>query len=273
MQQPSLNNHHVSSPTLGSTSSLSTPPPLSRTARLLYRRGLPDLPELIEADEDDTTANITDDGSMNTFSTRHSASTSASSKEFPPWATFTAGVPLSPKQGVPPSPRPVQNSSSTSSTSYEPFTQTPPSSVPQLQTPFEYNPSSSFRFNSLIRDEASPPPSPSPRDEALIHAGIGYGLGVNLTASGNFGVIDESGMTKSQDQARAIESSGVYGESECLIEGCLQCTGAQAPLRHPPGPYTQSSTTSGDVDVEIGEYMSPPSSPGSDCMLLFVWVG
>jgi len=260
MQESPSSSHHVPSPTLGSTPLPSHPPPPSqRLNRLLYRRGLPDLPELIEVEEDEP-ATVTDDGSMNTFSTRHSASTSASSREFSPWTTFTAGgVPLSPKQVIPPQSRPIQHPP------YEIFTQTPPGSVPQLQTPFEYNPSNSFRFNPRLRDEASPPPSPSPRDEALLYAGIGYGLGVTLNALVGAGVVDEGAMPKSQDQLPAIPPSSAYGDSDCSIEGSF---GGQAPLRHPFGPYHHSTSMSDDVDAEIGDYMSPPSSPGSDCIFI-----
>ena len=257
MQQPATSNHHVASPTMGTTI------PSQRANRLLYRRGLPDLPELIELEEEESGITVTDDSSTNTFSTRHSASTSTSSREFPSSATFTAvGLPLSPKQGTLSQPRtPLQPPPS-----LEILTQTPPSSVPQLQTPFEYNPSNSFRIHSRARDEASPPPSPSPRDEALLHAGIGYGLGVSLTSSGNFGIVHESGMSQQDEQAHVSKSSGVYGDGDCLMEGCLECAGVQAPLRHPLGPYT---TTSGDVDVDdLREYMSPPSSPGSECIAI-----
>src|SRR5579859_6191533 len=91
MQSQQQNIAHVPSPA-------PTPP---RPVRLLYRRGLPDLPELIEAEEDEVTT--ADDTSMN--STRHSASTSASSREFPQSVAFAAGTafhaPLSPKLALP----------------------------------------------------------------------------------------------------------------------------------------------------------------------------
>src|SRR5947207_9510221 len=74
-EQQQVNPAHVSS------IALTTP----RPNRLLYRRGLPDLPELIETEEDEVTA--ADNLSMNTFSTQHSTSTSASSREFPPFAS------------------------------------------------------------------------------------------------------------------------------------------------------------------------------------------
>src|SRR5271169_5557630 len=89
-EQQQVNAVHVSSP------ALTTP----RPNRLLYRRGLPDLPELIEVEEDEVTT--ADDFSMNTFSTRHSTCTSVSSREFPPLTAATGGQNLqSVKTAVP----------------------------------------------------------------------------------------------------------------------------------------------------------------------------
>ena len=243
MQSQQQNIAHVPSPA-------ATPP---RPLRLLYRRGLPDLPELIEAEEDEVTT--ADDTSMN--STRHSASTSASSREFPQSVAFAAGTafhaPLSPKLALPSQSRQVHPP-------HDIYNQTPPGSVSQLQTPFEYIPSSSFRFNPQLREEASPPPSPSPREEALVTAGMGYGLGVNLANSENLG---ESGMIQ-EDHESGI-GSGEYGNDGCLLEGCPECTAFQDSQRPSYLSYYQASESGGNT-VESGDYMSPPSSPGTDCI-------
>src|SRR5277367_1232675 len=71
-QTPSLTTAPVSTPAAVTNN--------ARSNRLLYRRGLPDLPELIEAEEEDITA--ADSTSMTTFSTRHSTNTSTSSRDF-----------------------------------------------------------------------------------------------------------------------------------------------------------------------------------------------
>ena len=223
-----------------------------RPNRLLYRRGLPDLPELIEVEEDEGT---TDDVSMNTYSTRHSTCTSISSREFPSIATLSTG-PLKP--ALSPLTQPIQPF-------HEIYTQTPPGSVSQLQTPFDYVPSSTFRYNPQHQAEDSPPPSPTPRDEALVNAGMGYGLGVSLAASGNCHA-DESGIVDEHHES-GIDSD-VYGDSVCLLENCPECFSIQVSPYYSFGPYRRSSL-SGEVNSsEVREYMSPPSSPGTDCLTL-----
>lgn len=238
-QQQQVNAAHVSS------SSVTTP----RPNRLLYRRGLPDLPELIETEEDE---GIADNFSMNTYSTRHSTDTSTSSREFPSIASSAAGLPKIP----------VLSHTRSIQPSHEIYTQTPPDSVNQLQTPFDYVPSATFR-KPLHREEASPPPSPTSRDEVLATVGMGYGLGVSLATSGNFQA-DESGMMDEYHESGM--NSDVYGNNRCLLEDCPECSGPQSPPYRSLGPYHRSSS-SGEVNSsEVGEYMSPPSSPGTDCI-------
>ena len=249
MQQPPSSNH-VLSPAV-------TPP---RPNRLLYRRGLPDLPELLEAEEDDGT--VFDDTSVNTMSTRHSASTSASSRDFPSSAKIAAlsvsPIFQSPKTAIPSQTRQTKPG-------HEVYSQTPPDSVVQLQTPFEYVPSNSFR-PLQVGDEASPPPSPSPRDEALLNAGLGFGLGVNLSASRNFHQ-DGSGIHQ-QDYFESGIQSGVYGDDTYNVDDCRKCFDIQASHHSSFRPIYQGSA-SGDGNTEIGDYMSPPSSPESECNVQF----
>src|SRR5208282_410960 len=122
-EQQYVNAAPVSSP------ALTTP----RPNRLLYRRGLPDLPELIEVEEDEITT--ADDFSMTTLSTRNSTWTSVSSREFPPLTTTSGDPnPQSPKTAVPSHTRQIQSF-------HQIYTQTPPGSVNQLQNPFDYVPS------------------------------------------------------------------------------------------------------------------------------------
>ena len=230
----------------------------ARSNRLLYRRGLPDLPELIEAEEEDVTT--ADNTSMNTFSTRHSTNTSTSSRDF---LSHSASGSISEafKNSIPPPTRPSQPS-------HDIYSQTPPGSVPQLQTPFEYVPSSSFRVNPLLQKEASPPPSPTSRDEVLANAGMGYGLGVNLTTSETYHS-GANGMLNEAYHESGMEGEG-YGENECLLEGCPECSGLHSSQAHSFAPYHRSSS-SGEVNAsESGEYMSPPSSPETDCTALFL---
>ena len=243
MQSQQLNNAHVPSPA-------ATPP---RPARLIYRRGLPDLPELIEAEEEEVIT--ADDTSMN--STRHSASTSASSREFPQLGAIAAAsglqLPLPPNFAVPSQSRQIQPS-------HDIYNNTPPGSVNQLQTPFEYVPSASFRFNPQPREEASPPPSPSPREEALVNAGMEFGLGVDFATSEHMA---ESGMM--QENQESGGQSEDYGNEVCLLEDCPECKGVQGFQTTSFLPFYQPSE-SGDNTVDSGDYMSPPSSPGTDCI-------
>src|SRR5215469_5570838 len=81
MQQQSQANTHTLAPTLTTT---------TRPPRLLYRRGLPDLPELIEQPEEDEVTTVPDDVPMNTCSTRHSTGTSVSSRDFPSNVQFSS---------------------------------------------------------------------------------------------------------------------------------------------------------------------------------------
>lgn len=251
MQQPSSGNH-VLSPAV-------TPP---RPNRLLYRRGLPDLPELIEAEEDEGT--VYDDMSVNTLSTRHSASTSASSREFPSAVNIAAlsvsTIPQSPKTAIPSQTRQTK-------LGHEVYSQTPPDSVIQLQNPFEYVPSNSFRLNPhQLGEEASPPPSPSPRDEALLNAGLGFGLGVNISATRNFHQ-DGSGINQ-KDYFESGIQSGVYGDDTCNVDDCRECFDIQATHHSSFGPIYEGSA-SGEGITETGDYMSPPSSPESECKIQF----
>lgn len=223
----------------------------ARSNRLLYRRGLPDLPELIEAEEEDVT---TDSTSISPFSTRHSTNTSMSSRDF---ISHSATGSISEALKTP-----IQ----TSTRLHDIYSQTPPGSVPQLQTPFEYVPASSFRLNPELQKEASPPPSPTPRDEALANAGMGYGLGVHLTTSQNFHS-GASGMLHESYHESGMEAEGC-GENECLLETCPECSGRHSSHPHSFAPYHRSSS-SGEVNSsEVGDYMSPPSSPGTDCIIL-----
>jgi hypothetical protein len=232
-----MSTGHVSSPTLGAP----------RAMRLLCRRGLPDLPELIEADEEEVIT--ADNASMNTYSTRHSASTSASSLQSPANPAVSTATNSQ-----------FQSSHSGSQLRMQPmleiFTQTPPGSGSQLQTPFQYVPST-FRFNTREPDESSPPPSPSPREDPLVYTGHEYGLGVNFDERGRF---DEegSGMVEEGYYQKEVES----GYDNCILEGCPDCAG-----RHTPQHYAHhQSSSSGEVNPsEAGDYMSPPSSPGTDC--------
>ena len=231
----------------------------ARSNRLLYRRGLPDLPELIEVEEEDVTT--ADDISMNTFSTRRSTITSTSSRDFLSHST-TGSISEAFKSLIPPP-------THISQAFHDIYSQTLPASGSQLQTPFEYVPASSFRPNLRLQKEASPPPSPTPRDEVLANAGMGYGLGVNLTTSGNFHS-GASGMVDDSYHESGMEAEE-YGGNECLLEGCPECSGLRSSQSHSFGPYHRSSS-SGEVNSsEVGEYMSPPSSPGTDCKSLFEW--
>ena len=243
-EQQQVNAVHVSSP------ALTTP----RPNRLLYRRGLPDLPELIEVEEDEVTA--ADDFSMNTFSTRHSTCTSVSSREFPPLTAATGGQNLQfVKTAVPSYTRQIQPF-------HEIYTQTPPGSVNQLQTPFDYVPSTTCGYNPLHREEASPPPSPTPRDAALANAGMGYGLGVSLaTASGNCHVADDGGMVDDEYHESGMMASDVYGNDGCLLGDCLECFGCETSHHYSFGPFHRSSSSGEVRPSEVGDYMSPPSSP------------
>lgn len=261
MQQPqSLNPHQEPQPV--NAAHVSSPPLTTpRPNRILYRRGLPDLPELIEVEEDQVTA--ADEFSMNTFSTRHSTNTSVSSREFSP-LTATSGVsnPQSLKTAVPSHTRQIQSF-------HEIYTQTSPGNINQLQTPFDYIPSTTFQYNPVQREEASPPPSPTPRDESLANAGMGYVLGIGLsTTSGNCHVADDGGMVDDVYHEGGMMASDVYGNNGCLLEGCPECFGLQTSSPHHSfGPYHRSSS-SGEVNgLEVGDYMSPPSSPGTDCNL------
>ena len=217
--------NHVSSP----------PVPTARPNRLLYRRGLPDLPELIEhPEEDEITA--TDDISTNTFSTRHSTSTSVSSRDFPMLTMQSA----SPKMQVP-----------------RHFPElTPPGSTSQLQGPFEYISSNNLPAKPPFR-EVSPPPSP--REENLENMRLGFGLGLHLPPPSGTYLGQTSGMV--DDQQSGI-SSDIYGTEECALEDCPQCSGLSSPyhISH------QLCCSSGEVpSSEVGDYISPPSSPGTDC--------
>jgi hypothetical protein len=255
-QQPPLSPTQQT-PSL-TTAPVSTPANNARSNRLLYRRGLPDLPELIEAEEEDVTA--ADSTSMTTFSTRHSTNTSTSSRDF---LSYSASGSISEafKNSISPLTRPSQPFNDI-------YSQTPPGSVPQLQTPFEYVPSSSFRVNPLLQKEASPPPSPTPRDEVLANAGMGYGLGVNLTTSETFHA-GASGMSTEEYHESGMQAEG-YGENACLLEGCSECSGLHSSHPHSFAPYHRSSS-SGEVHASAsGEYMSPPSSPGTDCATPFL---
>jgi hypothetical protein len=234
-QQQLINSAHVSSPAFTN----------SRSNRLLYRRGLPDLPELIEAEDEDV---INDDFSVNTYSTRHSANTTTSLREFSSIPSSAVG-PL--KTVVSSDTRPDQPF-------YQIYTQTPPGSVNQLQTPFDYVPSGTFRYNPPHQEEASPPPSPTFPDETSSNAGMGYGLCVSIETSGNF-YADESGMVDEYHESGI--ATDTYGEIGCTLANCPECSGVQ-PF---PQNYYQSSS-SGEVNSsDVGEYMSPPSSPGTDC--------
>jgi len=217
---------HVSSPQVTTT----------RPNRLLYRRGLPDLPELIETEEEDITPS--DNVSMTTFSTRHSASTSTSSREFPTFSSSSSTTVQQLKTPVPSHARfPPQQPHD--------FYNTPPGSVNQLQTPFEYVPNP-FQFKLPSHEEASPPPSP--RTEVPPNTGRGYGLGVSLPSSNPF----ENGM----DENGYEMSSGIEEANRCRLEGCPECAGLR--------PVYQS--TSGQLNsADAGNYISPPSSPGTDC--------
>jgi hypothetical protein len=253
MQQQQQSGETIITTSSPHTSSPNATPP--RSTRLLYRRGLPDLPELIEAEEEEVVA--ADDMSMHTYSTRHSISTSTSSRDFPSIPTSTA--PPSLNGSVPPS-TPRTNPSS----AHEIYTQTPPESAHQLQTPFDYVPSAAAFRHVLRAEEASPPPSPTARDEALVTAGVGYGLGVSFAAYGKFPA-GESGMGYDAEyhEGGMDPEYGSNGGGEC--EGCAECAGFQ----HEPvvsGPYHRSSSSGEVYSLELGEYMSPPSSPGTDCM-------
>ena len=136
--------------------------------------------------------------------------------------------------------------------------------------PFDYVPSAAAFRPNLRADEASPPPSPTARDEALVDAGvqpgIGYGLGVTLAAYRKFPA-GESGMGYEDEYHEGgMMDPGNYGSNgagEC--EGCPECAGhEQGPL--PSGAYHRPSSSGEVYSSELGEYMSPPSSPGTDCM-------
>ena len=100
----------------------------------------------------------------------------------------------------------------------------------------------------------------------MANAGMGYGLGVNLTTSDNF-QSGASGMVDESYHESGMEAEG-YGENECLLETCPECSGRHSSHPHSFAPYHRSSS-SGEVNSsEVGEYMSPPSSPGTDCIPL-----
>jgi len=239
-QTPPPQQYGVSSPYVSSGNV--TPP---RGTRLLYRRGLPDLPELIEAEEDEVVAS--DDISMDTYYTRHSTSISTSSREFTPSMATLTGPPSTPR---------------TNRSFHDIFAQTPPESAHQLQKPFDYVPSAAaFQQYHLRQEEASPPPSPTARDDSLVNAGVGHSLEVGLAAHGTFPA-GESGMGDDYHEGGIDEQFG-NNAGEC--EGCPECAGFQR-RSSLSGPYLRSSS-SGEVNSsESGEYMSPPSSPGTDCM-------
>ena len=237
-------------------------PPLTapRPNRLLYRRGLPDLPELIEVEEDEVTT--TDEFSTNTFSTPRSRCTSISSREIPPPTATSGGPkPQSLKEAVPSHARQIQSY-------HEIYTQIPPGNVNQLQTPFDYVPSTTFRYNPGYREEASPPPSPTLRDEALANAGIEYGLGVSLAApSGNCHVTDDGGMVDEYHESGMMAADD-YGNDGCPLQDCPECFGLQTSShQYSFGPYHRSSCSGGVNNSEFADYISPPSSPGTDCNL------
>ena len=226
----------MQSPSPSSPGHVSPPVATARPNRLLYRRGLPDLPELIETEEEDITPS--DNVSMATFSTRHSASTSTSSREFPTFSSSSTTVQQL-KTPVPSHARfPPQHPHD--------FYNTPPGSVNQLQTPFEYVPNP-FQFKLAPHEEASPPPSP--HTEAPPSAERAYGLGVSLPSSNPF----ESGM----DENGYEMSSEIEETNTCRLEGCPECAGLRPVYQ--PSPVGQLNSE------EAGEYISPPSSPGTDC--------
>jgi len=243
-QQYGGSSSHVSSGNV-------TPP---RVTRLLYRRGLPNLPELIEAEEDEVVA--ADDISMYTYSTQHSKSTSTSSREFVPSVATSTGSPsLKGGTGAPSTP-------SGNRSFHEIFTQTPPESGHQLQRPFDYVPSAAaFQLYHRCQEEPSPPPSPIARDETLVNAGVGYGLEVGRAAYETFPA-GESGMGDDYHE-RGIDEE--FGNNVGNCEGCPECAGFQQRSLL-SGPYGGSSS-SGEVDSpQLRVSMSPPSSPGTDCM-------
>jgi hypothetical protein len=248
-QQP-LSPSHTTSPTANTT----------RPNRLLYRRGLPDLPELIETEDDSVTS--ADDISMNIFSRRHSTSTSMSSREFPPPGTSGASL-----IAAPPKIAILANTRHTEP-SHEICTQEPLGGVKQSQTPLERVPSMSQQLNPLLREEVSSPPSPVPRNEALVTAETGYGLGVSLTTSGNFHEISGSGMEEAKNHESGI-GPDVYGGDEHLLEECPECSGRLGSSHHDCrsfGPCYYPSSV-GVNSSEAGGYMSPLSSPGTDCTI------
>lgn len=239
MQQNHMSNGHVSPPSIG------TP----RQPRLLYRRGLPDLPELIEAEEEEVIT--ADNVSMNTCSTRHSTSTSASSLQFPTHVAAATSLFKSPNPASQPH-RPTQSM-------HEIYTQTPPDSASRLQTPFEYV-ASAFRFNPR-RYESTPSPPPSPRGETMEYSSREYGLGVNLNDDGHF---DVSGSGMVEDGYYQNES----GYDNSILE---DCPGGHPTSQHHDAQHQSSS--SGEVNPsEVGDYISPPSSPGTDCTFPLFWL-
>lgn len=229
-----------------------------RATRLLYRRGLPDLPELVEPDEDEEAT--ADDISMNTFSTRHSTSTSASSRDFPSSGAVAAQPlkTLSFKTHVSSQARIMQPTP-------EQVAQISPGNAPHLQSQFEYVPSSSIHPNLQPHEESALPYFPSPREESLSPPEMGYGLGANISTSENFHG-DRSGMLDQDSHPGGMDSE-IYGNGECL-QACPQCSEAQQPQRSPFEPFHQSTSSRGIGSADVGDYMSPPSSPGTDCIHL-----
>lgn len=228
----------------------------SRPNRLLCRRGLPDLPELTETEDDGVSAS--DDISTNTFSTRHSNSTSMSSHEFPSLEILSASLTAATSKTA------ILPHTRLDDSFHEPYTQEPPGGVKQLQTPFEYVYSTPQTSNPLLREGDSPPSLTMLQDEVSATTGMGYELNTSLTTSNEFHEVSGGGMVEPERHQGGIRPD-VYGGDEHPLEECSGCPASCHRYRRSSGPYHYPSSP-GEVNCsEVGECMSPPSSPGTDC--------